>query len=82
MRNDRNVALNLARKIDEYGKIFDNGNQDQLLRQALDGGEINLITYLQEVNYFMEARLDYESVCHEYNKMLAKLNRTNLISNN
>lgn len=82
MRNDRKAALNLARKIDEYGKIFDNGNQDQLLRQALDGGEINLITYLQEVNYFMEARLDYESVCYEYNKMLAKLNRTNLISNN
>ncbi len=79
MVTDRSAALTFATQIDGYSRILDKGNQEALLKQALDGGEISLLTYLQEVNYFVEARIDYEEICHDYNIVLARLNKINMI---
>lgn len=73
--SNRNKALILKKEIDEYKLVFDNSNNLLLLKKALDGGEISLINYLQEVNYFLEAQQNYIDVLYQYNLTLAELNK-------
>ena len=44
-----------------------------LLKKALAGGQINLITYIQETNYFLEARAELLDLEYRYAKALATL---------
>ena len=46
----------------------------ELLMMAYRGGKLNVITYLQEMNYFMQARLDYLSTEYQYITDLIRLN--------
>lgn len=75
MYTDRTKVLSLFEEISQYRTIFENSDNLNLLKKALDGGEISLLTYLQEVNYFLEAQQEYINLVYQYHSLLARLNR-------
>lgn len=75
MRNELASVKEYTNQVKAYGKILDEGNQEKLLRRAFDGGEIGMLTYLQEMNFFIEARADYEEACYELSQAKARLNK-------
>ncbi len=75
MYGDRANVLSLREEIDAYSPIFDGGNNMELLKKAFNGGELSLLDYLQELNYFLASYQDYMDVVYQYHYTLAKLNR-------
>lgn len=81
MYSDRAKALTLLREVNDYKPVFEQSNNIALLKKALDGGEISLLTYLQEVNYFLQAQQEYMDVVYQYHYTLARLNKYSLLEN-
>ncbi len=79
MYSDRAKVLTLHKEMNEYRPVFEDSNNIALLKKALDGGEISLLTYLQEVNYFLSAQREYMDVVYQYHYSLARLNRYELL---
>lgn len=79
MYSDRAKVLTLHKEMAEYRPMFEGSNNIALLKKALDGGEISLLTYLQEVNYFLKAQREYMDVVYQYHYSLARLNRYELL---
>lgn len=79
MRNQRRAALSLARELDDYSVIFEEGNYADLLKLALDGGQTDNMHYLQEINYYIEVTRQYLELQHQYNLALVSLNRFELL---
>lgn len=79
MYAQRATAVTLYQEIEMYRPIFEDSNNLDLLRKALDGGQMSLLDYLQEVNFFLQARLDYMDVVYQYHQQLTHLNRNLLI---
>ncbi len=69
----------LQRQIDEYNRIFGDNSYLPLLLLAYKGGQINVIDYLSEVNYFFSITKDYLDCQYKYNQSLSSLNRYNLL---
>lgn len=67
----RQIAT-LRHIIDEYAPVVKNTSNFELLRKALDAGQINFLTYLEEVNFFITAHRDYLDTLYEYNLALAR----------
>lgn len=61
--------------INEYEPVINSDSNLLLLKKAFDGGQISLLTYLQEVAYFRTAYNDYLDTVYEYQQALAKLSR-------
>lgn len=76
----RHKVINLKREIEEYKPIFEQSDNLDLLKKSLDAGQISLIEYLQEVNFFMSARQDYMEVIYQYHLTLASLNKYWLVN--
>lgn len=75
MRADYTQASRLAADIERFRDVAMDPRPVELLKKALDGGEITVFTYMEEVNYFDEARIAYDGMLYEYHKLLARLNR-------
>lgn len=75
MYSNRAKAVKLYSEVEDYRGVFEKSDNLALLKKALDGGEITLLTYLQEVNYFLEAQRDYMNLVYEYHYTLAQLNK-------
>ena len=45
----------------------------ELLMLAYHGGQINVITMIQEVNFFLQADLDYQRNDRDYREALVRL---------
>ncbi len=45
----------------------------ELMMLAYRGGQINVITMIQEINFYIEASLDYQSTDRDYRRLLARL---------
>lgn len=69
------AAVKLGEGMDEYRTLSADNSYLDLLAKAYDGGEINVIDYLNEVNLFTAARLNYLDLQYRYNLTLARLNR-------
>ncbi len=78
MRTDYAIAANLANEIAQYKSTLDE-NYISLLHKALIGGEISLINFIQEVNYFQEAIADMYAVEYEYYQVLTRLNKYSIL---
>lgn len=52
-------VVNLDTEIDQYRAVIEDKDNIRLLNMALDAGQITLIDYLQQVNYFQQAQADY-----------------------
>lgn len=70
---DYSGAASLYARMSQYGPLVEGVNNLTLLRKAFEGGELTLLNYLQEVNYFLEARLDYLSISKEYSLLATAL---------
>ncbi|MDE6491128.1 MAG: TolC family protein, partial [Muribaculaceae bacterium] len=75
MQADFKQASKLAGEIERFRDVAMDPRPVELLKKALDGGEITVFTYLEEVNYFDEARIAYDGMLYEYHKLLTRLNR-------
>lgn len=73
----RNEALVLKKSVDEYKAVVEDEDNMRLLKKAYDGGQISVIDYLQQMLYFMEAKLTYNENLYRYHLALARLNRYN-----
>lgn len=75
LRGEYENALALKELIDEFQPAACDESNLLLLKKALDGGQINFLTYLQEVNYFLNAHSDFHETLYKYQVSLAKLQR-------
>lgn len=70
-----NTARELSDIMERYRDLSADNSYLQLLSKAYDGGELNIIDYLNEINLFSSARLAYLDLQYRYNLTLARLNR-------
>lgn len=56
---------------------MDDDSNFELLKKALDAGQISFLTYMQELNYFLSARRDFLEAHYRYHLALARLQRYN-----
>lgn len=70
----RRVAA-LAGRLGAYDDALATSDYPVLLRKSLDGGQISVLTYIQELNFFMEARIAREQAARDYHLALATLNK-------
>ena len=70
-------AKRLKKTIDELASVFETHDNIALLRKALDGGQLSTLQFLSEVNYILQAQLDYLDLVYQYNTAMAKLSRYN-----
>lgn len=70
-----NKATTLGKQLAGYSEALDGVNNVEILNKALAGGQISLLTYLQEVRYFVEARAVMLEMESEYNQVLVNLNK-------
>lgn len=75
MDGDRRQLEGLRTILDEYEPVVNDKASYELLQKALNVGQINLLTFLQESNYYMAAKRDYIDTLYEYNLALNRLNR-------
>lgn len=73
--NDHSTALDLLKQIGRFESILTGSTHNELLLKALKGGQINMLDYIQEVNFYLEAEIDLENMKHEYQLTLSRLNR-------
>lgn len=72
---DYQTATALKKQLDLLGPVIETTDNMRLLKMALDGGQITLMEYIQETNYFLEATQDYLDARKEYALVLSSLNR-------
>ncbi len=76
---DRRKAAVLLDEIQTLRPVVDSANHLLLLHKALRGGQLTLIEYLQEAQFFLQARKDFLETEYQYNLTLARLNRFTLL---
>lgn len=69
------TAEKLSEEIARYRELLGDDSYLRLLAKSYDGGELNVIDYLQEINLYTESRLNYLDLLYRYNLALARLNR-------
>lgn len=77
MSGDYEKALQYRELLDQYEDIMNDNSDFELLKKAFDGGQINFLTYMQELNYFLAARRDFLETLYNYNCAVARLQRYN-----
>lgn len=68
-------ARSLKRQLDYYRDTFADADYLRLLGRALEGGQVSLIDYLTEINFYIETMGEYLSVEYGYRSALVRLNR-------
>jgi hypothetical protein len=69
----------LCKEIHDFDEIFANDDVVPLLNKALKGGVITIIDYICELNYFMEAKLNYIEMQYQLTCKMAQLNKLELL---
>ncbi len=69
------AARQLQARLDSYNRVLDDHNTRRLLDMALKGGEMTVMEYLQECEYFMQADLDRLAVKRDLCRSSVRLNR-------
>lgn len=75
MQADYETAVELRELLREYRGVMSDDSTFELLRKALDVGQINFLTYMQELNYFLAARRDFLEAHYRYHLAVARLQR-------
>ena len=77
-----NSAMSLKASLEQYRNLSGDSSYLELLKRAYDGGAMTIIDYLNEINIFSDARLNYIDLEYRYNLTLARLNRYRAIEFN
>ena len=75
LQGEYETALGYQELLREYRGVMDDDSNFELLKKALDAGQINFLTYMQELNYFLAARRDFLDIHYRYHLALARLQR-------
>lgn len=68
-------AVDLQKNVEDYRNKLQTFNNSELLKKALDGGEISLIDYLLEISIYFESKTKILEMEKELYDTLAGLNR-------
>lgn len=82
MTADYRNVVELRELVSGLAAVFEQNNHPALLMRAWRGGEINVLTYIQESVYFMEAQAEYIEAMRDYYVALARLNKFQLLLKN
>lgn len=66
-------------RVDQYNAVFGDNAYLTLIRKAYDGGELSVIEYIQEVQYYAEATQAFLEAEYNFRSSLASLNKYSLI---
>ncbi len=72
---DYRTATLLQKDITDYGPLLTTTDHIALLRKAFNGGQLSVIDFLLEANYFIDAHLTYLTLETQYHLLLTNLNR-------
>lgn len=75
LKSERSQALNLFEEKEQYKSVFEREDNLKLLKKALEAGQMTLIEYLGELNFFISAKREYIDVLYQYSQVMARLNR-------
>ncbi len=75
LKSERGQALSLFKEIEEYKHIFEKEDNLKLLKKAFAAGQMTLLEYLGELNYFADAKREFIDVQYQYYLVMARLNR-------
>lgn len=68
-------AADIQKNVDDYRNKLQTFNNSELLKKALDGGEISLIDYLLELSVYFESKTKVLEMEKELRNTLAELNQ-------
>lgn len=68
-------VITLEKTIEKYRNLCGDTSYLTLLQNALEGGEINMIDYITEIDLFSQSHLNYLDMLYRKNLSLARLNR-------
>lgn len=71
-------AESLHQSMEEYQKTFKAQQNLKLLKEALNGGQINMIEYFMEVSVVYQSRQNYLTLENQYQKAIAKIYKNKL----
>ncbi|MDE7426649.1 MAG: TolC family protein [Muribaculaceae bacterium] len=66
-------AENFKTVISQYQRAIEESNYQQTLLKAYNGRQISLVSYLQEINYYLESLLTLNNLRADYYKTVGKL---------
>ncbi len=69
----------LKERIDRYRALFGDKSYLSLLKKAFDGGEVSVIDYIIESNYYLENSMEYLEMEYDYYVALCRLNKYNML---
>lgn len=75
LQGEYQTACDLRELLREYRGVMEDDSNFELLKKALDAGQINFLTYMQELNYFLNARRDFLEAHYRYHLAAARLQR-------
>lgn len=75
LQGEYETALGYQELLRDYRGVMDDDSNFELLKKAFDAGQINFLTYMQELNYFLAARRDFLDIHYRYHLALARLQR-------
>lgn len=79
MESNRIKTADLFRRMNEMQSVFKNSDATSMLVKALDGGQISVLEYLNEVQYYLQARSELLTLEYEYQVAAANLNKYNIL---
>ncbi|MDE6265129.1 MAG: TolC family protein [Paramuribaculum sp.] len=79
LKSERGQALSLFKEIEEYKHVFEKEDNLKLLKKAFAAGQMTLLEYLGELNYFADAKREFIGVQYQYHLVMARLNRLTLL---
>lgn len=73
------LVVSLRKQVDEYSAVLGDKENFRILKKALDAGQIDLLTYLTEIKYFIEAENNLLDLEYELQRSYAELDKYRLI---
>ena len=68
-------AKSLNDNINAINELFNDNDSRDLLRKALDNGEMTIVDYLVELEFYHETQLKLIDLQYEFNKIMIELHR-------
>lgn len=79
VKTDYAQAVYLKEQIYLYNSVLSDSSNTEMLKKALNGGQITLLNYLMELRFFLDAQQTLLDLEYEYNSVLTSLNKYQLL---
>ncbi|MDE5929010.1 MAG: TolC family protein [Muribaculaceae bacterium] len=68
-------ARRMKQRLESFEKTFSDADYSSILKRLYENGQIGVIDYITEINYYLDIRRQYLQLQNEYQLTLASLNR-------